>query len=179
MEYKYGGFWRRAFAFLIDNAILHFVFASFFVIGIAALGLGTSFARGNFSLGRLTGLTLAYLVVYHLSMGLISMFYFTYFHGIVGQTPGKMILRLKVLQANGQDLKPGIAFLRWVGYIVSGLAFNLGFIWIAFDAQKRGWHDMIARTIVVRLESATAASIAVPASAGADEKYLDKEGQLL
>jgi uncharacterized RDD family membrane protein YckC len=28
---------------------------------------------------------------------------------------------------------------------------GLGFIWIAFDAEKQGWHDKIAGTVVVQL----------------------------
>jgi uncharacterized RDD family membrane protein YckC len=28
----------------------------------------------------------------------------------------------------------------------------IGVIWIAFDKRKRGWHDMLAKTVVVRDE---------------------------
>lgn len=176
MEYEYGGFWRRAFAFLIDNLILSLIFALFFVMGVVSLGLSAAFTHGDLSLRRLTDLTLGYLVIYHLAMGLIGMLYFTYFHGTAGQTPGKMILGLKVLQANGQEMNLGIGFLRWVGYIVSALPFHLGFIWIAFDSKKRGWHDMIAGTVVVRLRNIAIASAPAGAPAGTDQKYLDKEG---
>ncbi|HKI85113.1 MAG TPA: RDD family protein, partial [Thermoanaerobaculia bacterium] len=37
---------------------------------------------------------------------------------------------------------------RLVGYFVSGLIFGLGFLMIAFEASKRGLHDMIAGTYV-------------------------------
>jgi uncharacterized RDD family membrane protein YckC len=43
----------------------------------------------------------------------------------------------------------GLAFLRWVGYLISTLAIYLGFLWIAFDRKARGWHDIIAGTVVV------------------------------
>jgi uncharacterized RDD family membrane protein YckC len=78
------------------------------------------------------------------------MVYFTYFHGATGQTPGKMALGLKVIQNTGAPMTFGVAFLRWVGYIISGIILDLGFAWIAFDRKKRGWHDMIAATYVVR-----------------------------
>lgn len=179
MEYSYGGFWRRAFAFLIDTVILYLIFALFFVMGIVVLGLSSSFAYGDFSLRRLTGMTIIYLVMYHLTIAVIGMLYFTYFHGTVGQTPGKMIFGLKVIQSNGRELNLGIGFLRWVGYIVSALVLHLGFIWIAFDSKKRGWHDMIAKTIVVRLRGAVTAPAPAPAPAPTNQKYLDKEGELL
>ena len=168
MDYEYGGFWRRAFAFLIDNAILTFIFVWFFILGALALGLSAAFNYNDLSYGRLTGLTIGYLVIYHLSMALIGMLYFTYFHGIAGQTPGKMVLRLKVLRIDGRDLNLGIGFLRWVGYIVSGLLFHLGFIWIAFNEKKRGWHDMIAGTIVVRTKTQMTVSETVLESVPAD-----------
>ena len=36
---RYGGFWRRLFAFLIDKVILYFVSLILFLIGLLALGL--------------------------------------------------------------------------------------------------------------------------------------------
>jgi uncharacterized RDD family membrane protein YckC len=30
------------------------------------------------------------------------------------------------------------------------LVFFLGFIWVAFDKRKQGWHDKIAGTVVIR-----------------------------
>jgi uncharacterized RDD family membrane protein YckC len=30
------------------------------------------------------------------------------------------------------------------------LAIGLGFLWIAFDDRKQGWHDKIAGTVVIR-----------------------------
>ena len=53
----------------------------------------------------------------------------------------------------------GIAFLRWVGAIVSGLVFMLGFVWIAFDGRKQGWHDKIAATLVIHKNALTNGSI--------------------
>ncbi|MBW2651381.1 MAG: RDD family protein [Deltaproteobacteria bacterium] len=38
----------------------------------------------------------------------------------------------------------------WVGYIISKLPFFLGFIWVAFDGRKQGWHDKIAGTYVIK-----------------------------
>ena len=78
------------------------------------------------------------------------MFYFTLFHGFGGQTPGKKLLGLRVVQSSGKPMTPGLAFLRWVGYIISQIPLCLGFIWIAFDGRKQGWHDKIAATCVIK-----------------------------
>jgi uncharacterized RDD family membrane protein YckC len=42
------------------------------------------------------------------------------------------------------------AFLRYIGLIISCIAFFIGVIWVAFDANKQGWHDKIASTYVVK-----------------------------
>ena len=52
-----------------------------------------------------------------------------------------------------QPISWGKAILRYIGYIISGLVLLIGFIWIAFDARRQGWHDKIAGTYVVRKET--------------------------
>ncbi len=89
--------------------------------------------------------------------------YFTYFHGTTGRTPGKMLLGLQVISADGTSISFGIAFLRAVGYLVSGALFNLGFIWAAFDKKKQGWHDKMADTVVIIKEQENqSAGISIP-----------------
>lgn len=62
-----------------------------------------------------------------------------------------MLLGLKVLDAKtGNLLTLGQALLRYVGYILSSLIFCLGYIWVGFDKKKQGWHDKMAKTVVVR-----------------------------
>jgi uncharacterized RDD family membrane protein YckC len=41
-------------------------------------------------------------------------------------------------------------FVRYLGYYVSTLPLLLGFLWVAFDPRKQGWHDKMAGTVVVR-----------------------------
>ena len=79
---------------------------------------------------------------------ILSATYFIFFHGSIGQTPGKMLLKLQVVGTTGKKITYGIAFLRWIGCIFSSLAFFLGFLWVAFDSKKQGWHDKIAGTVV-------------------------------
>jgi uncharacterized RDD family membrane protein YckC len=42
--------------------------------------------------------------------------------------------------------------LRFLGYFVSAFPLYLGFLWAALDRRKQGWHDKIARTIVIHSE---------------------------
>ena len=146
-EESYGGFWRRAVAFFIDMLILNFISLILFFIGILA-GLISRLPKVG-----LAEMNESFVAPYYIVILLVNMLYFTWFHGVAGQTPGKMILGLKVVQTTGEKMTPAIAFLRWVGYIVSGLFLYLGFIWIAFDGKKRGWHDKIAGTVVIQVRT--------------------------
>jgi uncharacterized RDD family membrane protein YckC len=66
-------------------------------------------------------------------------------------TPGKAMLSLRVVDADtGKTLSVGQAAVRYLCYILSMLPLCIGFIWVAFDRKKQGWHDKIAQTVVVR-----------------------------
>lgn len=148
---RYGGFWRRSFAFLIDEVILYFISMILFLIGLLALGLkGNVMERVMASPEDMTHGMGLFGLLYLAASLLAGMTYFTWFHGVGGRTPGKILLGLRVIQASGDPMTPGVAFLRWVGYLISGPVFCLGFLWIAFDGRKQGWHDKIAATLVVR-----------------------------
>ena len=148
---RYGGFWRSSIAYLIDEMIVYFVSLFLFLIGLLALGLKedliTTVLTAPDDLSQGMSMPGFLYIVASLVAG---MTYFTWFHGIAGRTPGKMLLGLRVIQASGEPMTPGVAFLRWVGYLISGLAFCLGFLWVAFDRRKQGWHDKIAATLVIR-----------------------------
>jgi len=60
--------------------------------------------------------------------------------------------------ASGAPLRPGQAILRYLAYIVSTLPLCLGFLWIAWDHRKQGFHDKIAKSVVV-IEDPTQASL--------------------
>ena len=65
-------------------------------------------------------------------------------------TPGKMVVSARVVDATtGQKITPGQGVIRYLCYFLSAFFFCLGYIWIAFDGRKQGWHDKIAGTVVV------------------------------
>lgn len=85
---------------------------------------------------------------------LLLWLYYWLFTGLKGQTLGKMAVGIKVVDAAGSVPGLGPAALREVpGKIVSSIAIFLGFLWIIWDGRKQGWHDKIASTYVVRVES--------------------------
>jgi uncharacterized RDD family membrane protein YckC len=150
--YKFAGFWRRLVAYIVDYTIINIIFFILAIIVTIAFILGSLSGNSRNWMAdlanpaHLTFLVLPAMVFYIA----ISIAYFTYFHGIKGRTPGKMLLGLKVLSTDGTLIGFGIAFLRSVGYLVSSILY-IGFIWAAFDRRKQGWHDKIAGTVVVIL----------------------------
>jgi len=84
----------------------------------------------------------------------IPWLYYWLFTGLKGQTLGKMAVGIKVVNAEGYMPGLGTAALREVlGKFISIIALYLGFIWIIWDGRKQGWHDKIAKTYVVSVES--------------------------
>ncbi|NLN60713.1 MAG: RDD family protein [Deltaproteobacteria bacterium] len=145
----YGGFYRRFFAFTLDNVIIYIL--SFVVLLIGTSVLGTTSAHQAFRSagGGLLAAAFRFALLFNLLHLFMSMVYFTYFIGLVGKTPGKMIFGLRVIRDSGESLTFGTAFLRWIGYFLSSLPLYLGFIWIAFDRKKQGFHDKLAQTVVI------------------------------
>ncbi|SEL03359.1 RDD family protein [Colwellia chukchiensis] len=77
-------------------------------------------------------------------------FYFTMFTSVwFGQTPGKKLCRIRVLQLDGTRLSLWDSFGRYGGYgagVATGL---LGFAQIYWDPNRQAIHDKISATIVV------------------------------
>lgn len=66
-------------------------------------------------------------------------------------TPGKMVFSARIVDAKtGGKPSTGQYIGRYFAYILSTIPLFLGYIWVAFDARKQGWHDKLAGTVVVR-----------------------------
>ncbi len=72
-----------------------------------------------------------------------------------GTTIGGIVLKLKVVRADGRPLTFVVAVVRGLAAAFSVSIFFLGFLWIAWDKDKQGWHDKIAGTEVIRLPHST------------------------
>ena len=124
---------RRLGALAIDGAIIGLIVLMLFVGAVA----GNESAIPPESAGLLTA---AFLVFYHILM-------WTAFSA----TPGKMMLKLQIVDRNGWRIGIVQSLGRLAGYGISTLCVGLGFVWIFVSRFGRGWHDHIAGTYVVYL----------------------------
>ena len=134
-------------AFICDLILLAVVGVSFVVAAETAMATG----GGGFlpSLETLINLSVPYfLVLFFLAFG-----YFTLFHFLVGQTPGKMLTGLRVETTEGEPLSFAQAFLRSVGGLLQLLPVGLGYLVVLFNSERRGWNDQLAGTRVVNLRN--------------------------
>lgn len=81
---------------------------------------------------------------------LLGLGYFWFFLAFnAGQTPGKMLMNVRVIKTDGSPIRHSDAVLRYLGYILNDLCFS-GWLWALFDNHTQGWHDKIACTYVVK-----------------------------
>lgn len=113
----------RVVAALIDAAI---ILAAQLVIGVISRNLG-----------QLVGIGLEV--------------YFAYLVGTRGSSPGKQVMKIKVVRdADGQLVGFGTAVLRWLAHIVDVITLGIGFLWPLWDAKKQTFADKIVGTVVIR-----------------------------
>jgi len=138
----YAGGGKRLFAKIVDLVFMG-VMASLVEI------LSRKLFPDDFVTGD--GINKVYLVTMLLSM-LLGMFYIVWFVGKFGATPGKMVLRLKVVTPAGGRVDYMHAFGRyWSEFVVIWLTFGVGYLSILYDQQKRGLHDRLCSTRVVQV----------------------------
>ncbi len=133
-EPEYVGFWLRLVASLIDTflmvAILYPILAMFFGWQLHYEGLGVG----------------STLLSYLLPAAVIITFWI-----YRSATPGKMIIGAEIVDAKtGGKPSTGQCIGRYLCYYLSSLIFCLGFLWVAWDRRKQGWHDKLAGTVVIK-----------------------------
>jgi uncharacterized RDD family membrane protein YckC len=141
-RFRYGGFWIRFAAALIDGIIMGVVgFLLQFPVFLRMMSAPQETASF-----RWLGLQmLLNLVKFALSLG-----YETWFVGALGATPGKMVCGLKVVMPDGSKVGYARALARFFAKMISYLTLCIGFVMAAFDDEKRGLHDRICETRVVK-----------------------------
>lgn len=140
------GFIRRAVAFMIDFFIIELLYL--FLLGMGIWGMQLSKGGGGDffpSEPVLASLAAPFITVwFFLFLG-----YFTFFHSYDGQTPAKMIIRIKVAAETGSPPSVFQSLLRSFGYFISGFFFGFGFFFSIFERKKRALHDLLVGTQVV------------------------------
>lgn len=142
---RWGGFWRRASAFSIDVLVLFLLSSVLFYLSYVGYRVGLAAHHRTFSLDSLKTLSTLLFFGWVLLMG----GYFVLFHGMDGRTVGKWLFGLRVVGPRQEPITYGQAFLRWLGMIAFAPVI-LGFLWILWSREKRGWHDFLAQTWVIR-----------------------------
>jgi uncharacterized RDD family membrane protein YckC len=120
------GFWRRFAAALIDGIVLGVVSGILSAVMSKTGGEGLGFV--------------------------ISLGYYTYFHGKTGQTPGDAVMSIRVVDlrdGTGAPIGYGRALGRALMSIVSGVVLLLGYLWMIWDSEKQTWHDKVVGSVVV------------------------------
>ena len=78
--------------------------------------------------------------------------YYTLFTFFVGQTPGKMMKRLVILNESRNKPTLFCALCRWGGYYLSLIPLGFGFWGANFGKNHKTWHDKICGTEVYYFE---------------------------
>jgi len=140
----YGGFWIRVVAYIVDGILLNIVF------GVLSVVMGVSLMPTRFSnmdsvdaLTSMGQLQLVSLVVTWLYFALLE-------SSARGATVGKMIFGLRVVTDQGNRLSFLHATGRFFAKFISAIILCIGFIMVAFTDRKRGLHDIIASTLVIK-----------------------------
>jgi uncharacterized RDD family membrane protein YckC len=93
--------------------------------------------------------------VLHPIAPLVALAYFSGLWAWRGTTVGGVVVGLKVVRVDGKPLSFPVTLVRSLAAAFSVLVLFLGFLWIAWDSEKQGWHDKIAGTVVLRLPRGT------------------------
>ncbi len=142
------GFFSRFEAFVIDLVILSIIQL-----------VSSAFIQAFLRFFRLTGLVqnvIDYLqnsgvelVGGSIVFALFVIGYFAFFWSLVGFTPGKAVLGLRVVKRDGVKISFFRALLRFFMYWISAIPLFLGFLWVLWDPKRQAWHDKIAGTQVL------------------------------
>lgn len=153
----YAGFWIRVWASIIDSALLLlivFPLLSLIVPGLS--GPNTTGGRlitpdGRIDYGALSLMPalpgpLHILIYWVLPAAVVVLFWLAR-----EATPGKMAIGARIVDARLGTRPSARQYIgRYLGYYVSTIPLGLGLIWVGIDPRKQGWHDKLARTVVVR-----------------------------
>jgi uncharacterized RDD family membrane protein YckC len=136
-EFEYVGFWWRVAAAMIDTVVL-----SIIVLPLLFMIFGATYFEQPQAAGSSADILIQYVVPAVLVVGLWIRFQ---------ATPGKMLIKVRIVDArSGEAATRGQYIVRYIGYYLALLPLGLGILWVAFDRRKQGWHDKLARTVVIR-----------------------------
>ncbi len=155
--FRFASFGSRLFAFVIDHFILvitYYILSLVIPTNITQTMLapyGPIFRNTPTFLPIARFQILQMYLTLHLLGILFNYAYAVYFIGSRGQTLGKMIMGIKVIDLKNRQHPTYLqAIVREpIGKFISGLFLGLGFLWMLWDSKKQTWHDKLANTVVI------------------------------
>lgn len=158
---EYAGIFRRFIAMFIDNIITSIIIniiAFFATFGFGILApeqaqvlqqIQSNPDASSMTLEQMAP-ALDFLIILLIVEIIFMWLYFAGFEssGMQG-TPGKRAMGMKVTDTDGDPIGFGMATGRFLGKIISGLLFGIGYLFALFTGKKQALHDMIAGTIVI------------------------------
>lgn len=100
-------------------------------------------------IGRTAQLPGAIMAIVLFIQLLVPALYEIIFIGRYGATPGKMLLKVKVVTADGSPMTYGRSTGRYFAKMLSGIILGIGYLMAFWDSEKRALHDRICKTRVV------------------------------
>lgn len=144
---RYVGFRARFLAFLVDSVAVSILIAPLVIMVLGEIDVSDYDLQDPADLQQLA-VRLIYQLSLDVSMMAVIVVLFWVFKSA---TPGKMLVSAIIVDAKtGSKPSHGQFLIRYLGYFVALVPLGLGFLWIAFDEKKQGWHDKMAGTVVVK-----------------------------
>lgn len=149
---RYGGFWIRFVALVIDAIILAVVGG---IIGLPLrllLGVGAVSVARSQDPSQALAMLPAMMGAIGLSLMInlvVGVCYDIWFVHNKGGTIGKLALGLQIINLDGSRLSYGQALGRYFAKILSAIILYIGFIMAGLDPEKRALHDRICNTLVI------------------------------
>tara|TARA_B100001079_G_C15980755_1_gene327431 strand:+ start:60 stop:524 length:465 start_codon:yes stop_codon:yes gene_type:complete len=138
-DLKYVGFWKRFLAFLLDVFLILLITLPFLF-----LEYGSDFVQTS---AEDTSNSSFDILMNYILPAFVTILLWKYFQA----TPGKMVFKATIVdKMTGGKPSLGQLIIRYLGYFVSLGPVGFGYIWIAFDKKKQGFHDKLANTVVVQ-----------------------------
>jgi uncharacterized RDD family membrane protein YckC len=147
--HAHAGFISRAIAFVLDIVVMSVAVVAAVALLQALLGFFTLYGLIGERVVQSSPFRDIVVVVTALIGVGVTIGYPVVFWVLLGQTPGKLLMGVRIARTNGQRLTIGRALLRYLGYWLSAIPLGLGFFWVLVDDQRQGWHDKLADTYVI------------------------------
>jgi uncharacterized RDD family membrane protein YckC len=118
----------RVLAWIIDSMVLGFI------TGIIFRVFGTPY------LGSAAALVFIEWTLYH-------GYFWTHYDG---QTPGKMLVGIRVVKEDSTPILWADSVVRCLGYVINSALMGIGWLVVLFDSERQGIHDKMTHTHVMK-----------------------------